>query len=275
MSQLDQLPPDQRAVLSLVLDRGKSYGEVADMLAIPEGAVRDRAHAALDALAADPADPGRSRSEASAPAEAARAADSPETARSGQSASASPSSRAESTRAALSPPSSRTGGALLLGAIVAAIVVAVVLISSGGGKGSGHTSSAASTSASTSTSTAPSGTAKPTFDKTLTLASTDPAVKAAGIAYVLSQGGRRAFYVAAQGLPASSSFFYAVWLYNSPTSSAPLGRAPTVDANGRMQGGGPLPTNAGSFHKLIVTRETSSHPTQPGPAVLSAPFALH
>ena len=51
MTELDRLPPDQRAVLSLVLDRGKSYAEVAELLGIPENTVRDRAHAALDALA--------------------------------------------------------------------------------------------------------------------------------------------------------------------------------------------------------------------------------
>src|SRR6202035_4986766 len=61
MTELNRLPPDQRAVLSLVLDRGKSYGEVAEMLAIPESTVRDRAHAALDALANDPTRPGASR----------------------------------------------------------------------------------------------------------------------------------------------------------------------------------------------------------------------
>src|ERR1700722_13330555 len=51
MTDFDRLPPDQRAVLSLVLDRGKSYAEVAELLAISESTVRDRAHAALDALA--------------------------------------------------------------------------------------------------------------------------------------------------------------------------------------------------------------------------------
>ena len=35
MTELDRLPPDQRAVLSLVLDRGKSYAEVAELLGIP------------------------------------------------------------------------------------------------------------------------------------------------------------------------------------------------------------------------------------------------
>ncbi|HYM46512.1 MAG TPA: sigma factor-like helix-turn-helix DNA-binding protein, partial [Solirubrobacteraceae bacterium] len=51
MSRLDELPPDLRAALSLLVDRGKSYAQVADLLAIPESVVRDRAHAALDAVA--------------------------------------------------------------------------------------------------------------------------------------------------------------------------------------------------------------------------------
>ena len=50
MSSLEHLPPDQRAVLALVLQRGRSYDEIANLLAIDRAAVRDRALAALDAL---------------------------------------------------------------------------------------------------------------------------------------------------------------------------------------------------------------------------------
>jgi Sigma-70, region 4 len=52
MSRLDDLPPDQRATLSLLLRGGKSYAEVAALLDIPQRAVHDRAHAALAVLAA-------------------------------------------------------------------------------------------------------------------------------------------------------------------------------------------------------------------------------
>src|SRR5215467_11033705 len=52
MSRLDDLPPDQRATLSLLLRRGKTYAEVAGMLEISERAVHDRAHAGLAVLAA-------------------------------------------------------------------------------------------------------------------------------------------------------------------------------------------------------------------------------
>lgn len=51
MSRLDELPPDQRAALSLLLRQRKSYGEVALLLGIAEGAVHDRAQAALAVLA--------------------------------------------------------------------------------------------------------------------------------------------------------------------------------------------------------------------------------
>jgi hypothetical protein len=50
MSSLETLPPDQRAVLTLVLQRGRSYDDIANLLSIERAAVRDRALAALDAL---------------------------------------------------------------------------------------------------------------------------------------------------------------------------------------------------------------------------------
>ena len=51
MTPLDTLAPDQRAVLELVLRQGRSYGELSELLAIPERDVRARADAGLRALA--------------------------------------------------------------------------------------------------------------------------------------------------------------------------------------------------------------------------------
>ena len=50
MSSIDNLPPDQRAVLSLVLRQGKSYDDVAGLLRIDRERVRGRALAALTEL---------------------------------------------------------------------------------------------------------------------------------------------------------------------------------------------------------------------------------
>jgi Sigma-70, region 4 len=277
--ELDRLPPDQRAVLSLLLERGRTYSEVADMLAIPESAVRERAHAALDALAENPAGTGRSafageRESRTAAAGAAGTTEAGATRASrargtGRPSSDDPSDRPSRTRS--TPAGSRRSGLLLLGGIVVVIVVAVIVISSSGGKSGG---SPTTTTSKTTTSTASSAT-KPKLDKTITLTPGEPESKATGVAYVLSEGNKRAFYVAAQGLPPSSGFFYAVWLYNSQSNSTPLGKAPTVSSSGKMEGGGPLPSNAGDYKKLIITRETSSDPKEPGPIVMTGPFALH
>jgi hypothetical protein len=50
MASIDSLPPDQRAVLQMVLGRGRGYDDIARMLSIDRAGVRDRALAALDAL---------------------------------------------------------------------------------------------------------------------------------------------------------------------------------------------------------------------------------
>ena len=53
MASIDTLPPDQRAVLDLVLQRGRSYDDIARLLQIDRAAVRARALAAFDELGPD------------------------------------------------------------------------------------------------------------------------------------------------------------------------------------------------------------------------------
>jgi hypothetical protein len=271
MPRLDELPPDLRATLSLLVDRGKSYAEVADMLAIPQSAVRDRAHAALDALAADPTQPSAPGTTASS-----RPADPP-----GRTSDHSPPpASAASARRPATLPSSRRGGALLLAAIVAVIVVAVILLS-GGGSSKGKTSSSpggaatSSTGSSTGT-TSTKASKKPTEDKRIVLTSPEQGSKAVGAAEVLSEGSKYAILILAKHLPPTTNgAFYAVWLANSSTSFEPVGEAPAVDASGSLRGGALLPSNAAEYDEILLTRETSKQPTQPGPIVLSGPFALH
>lgn len=47
---LDRIPPDQRAVLQMVLGRGKSFDEIGRLLSIDRAAVRERALRAFDTL---------------------------------------------------------------------------------------------------------------------------------------------------------------------------------------------------------------------------------
>jgi hypothetical protein len=50
MATFDQLSADQRAIIELVLQRGKSYDELSDLLGMPETRVRELARSALSEL---------------------------------------------------------------------------------------------------------------------------------------------------------------------------------------------------------------------------------
>src|ERR1700749_2782828 len=50
MPSLDNLPGDQRAVLEMVLVRGRSYDEIAKLLSLDRAKVRERAQIALDSI---------------------------------------------------------------------------------------------------------------------------------------------------------------------------------------------------------------------------------
>ena len=51
MATLDQLPPDRRAIIELVLQRGQSYEDLSGALDMPESRVREHAREALASLA--------------------------------------------------------------------------------------------------------------------------------------------------------------------------------------------------------------------------------
>ncbi len=321
MSRLDELPPDQRAALSLLLRQRKRYAEVAAMLAIPESAVRARAHAALAVLAPRHAreltaerrqeigdyllgqesvaerlatrtflaasEPGRAWALAisaeltqladgalpdvpagpAAPA-IAPAVSSAQAFAQGQAAEAGLAGRVAGTPSG-SLPSSRLGGALLLAAIVVVIAVAVILLTSGGG--SSHPKKTASTSTSTTKTTSTGGA---TVTERVALHSPDPKSRSIGALEVVSESGKLAFVIAAEHLAPSHGFYYAIWLYNNHTSALPLSKSPPVGTNQRLEGAASLPANAGEFKEVLLTRETSEHPTHPGLVVLRGPFSL-
>jgi hypothetical protein len=55
----DRLAPDQRAAVELVLRQGRSYGELSDLLGMPEETIRARARSGLAGLAPDLPAPAR------------------------------------------------------------------------------------------------------------------------------------------------------------------------------------------------------------------------
>jgi hypothetical protein len=333
MSRLEELPPDQRAALSLLLRQRKSYAQVATMLGIGEQAVHDRAHAAMAVLAprqargiepaqrheigdyllgqqASVAERLRTRTllSSSAPANEwaqtlareltaiggvelpevppaiAPPVTAPATAATvsvglpaGQPtairpppAQAEPYSLAEAAASAApwepssGQGSSRLGGAVLLAVILAAVIVVVVLLTSSGGS-----KKKASTTASTSSTT----TSGPKEQAHFALKAPGKS-HSVGSVQILSEGNKRAFYIQAEHIPATNHFFYAIWLYNSHTSALPLSKSPPVGKSHKLAGAAALPENAGSYKEILLTKETSQHPTHPGHVVLRGPFKL-
>ncbi|HEV3033285.1 MAG TPA: sigma-70 region 4 domain-containing protein [Solirubrobacteraceae bacterium] len=324
MSRMDELPPDQRAALSLLLRQHKSYAEVAALLGIAERAVHDRAHAALAVLAPRRAreltperreeigdyllgqQPGvaerlRTRAYLTS-SESARAwagelaaqlaplagaslpeipagpttgergpqrAGEPGPQRVGDlssSVAASSGAGAPAPTPARSQRSSRAGGAILLAVLAAAVIVAVVLLT-GGSSPKKSSSTATSQASSTVTKTGP------TIDAQISLKPSNSTSKSVGAAYVLSEGAKRALFIDARNLPPAKGFYYAIWLYNSSKSFVPVTKSSAVTKH-RLEGISPLPSNAGEFHEVLLTTETSSRPTHPGHVVLRGRFSL-
>jgi hypothetical protein len=337
MASLDSLPADQRAVLELVLQRGRTYDEIAQMLSIDRAGVRQRALSAFDAigpqtrvepirralitdyllgqlpagiseetrasLARSPAERAWARVLASelaplardplpeipapqpagapaGPSEADRAATAAAAAAAAmgpQGAAAHPAAAGEEPPGGAAPPpfrrSSRVGGAVLLalGAAVVVAVVLVVLLTGGGSKK--HTSSTAArttTPAATTTST----TAGRVIAQ-VNLLPPNGGSQAKGIAQIISVSNTMGVAIFATGVPANSHNAYAVWLYNSPSSSLLVGFVnPGVGSNGQLQTEGRLPANAANYKQLLVTLETQAHPKSPGQIVLSGALKI-
>lgn len=144
------------------------------------------------------------------------------------------------------------------------MVVAVVLLTGG----SSHTSTTAKTTTAAKTTTGP------TVDARLALKPVDPKSRSIGGIDVLSEGSKRAFYIEVEHLPPSRGFFYALWLYNSPHSFLPLSKSPPVGSNKRLAGGALLTAAAANYREILLTRETSTHPTHPGHVVMRGPFSV-
>ena len=343
MASLDSLPADQRAVLELVLKRGRTYDEIARMLSIDRAGVRERALSAFDALGpptrvpperralitdyllgqlpAKVAQDTRQRLAQSAgerawarvlaselepiavsplpeiptegarepqPAAAAVPAPEPVAATAAAAAEPSPAPAAEPAgasqpRGLAARPSSRRGGIILLslGALVVVAAVVVIALLSGGGSKKNSTTTASqpaatsstpttSSTPSTSTSTTAANGAKLVAQINLTAPTSAAATKPVGVALVLKQGKNTGIAIRAQNLPANGKHdAYAVWLYKSSKDSHILGFVnPAVGTNGVLQAEAALPTNAGHFSQLLVTKETQQSPKSPGTIVL-------
>lgn len=182
-----------------------------------------------------------------------------------------------------SHPSSRRGGAILLGAVgtLIAAVILVVALTGGAAKphrvtghgGSGTTAQTVPRNAATGTSFTPT----PQILAQLNLSSPTGASARLGVAQVIREAGVVGVVIDAQGIPANTAHdAYAVWLSNSAASHTFVGFVHNlVGRNGRLSAEGELPADAAAFHRLLITLETRQRPDAPGEVVLSGPFREH
>jgi hypothetical protein len=336
MDSLDTLPPDQRAVIDLVLRRGRSYDDIARLLAIDRAAVRARALAAFEAIGPDTGIAPESRAlitdyllgqlpDRVAEQTRERLAGSPydrawarvlaselgpvasqplpeipdggrasrDRASEAQTGAGDGHERAAARLPERGPrrpprlsdrPSSRLGGAIMLGvgALIVVAIVVVLIAVLGGGSSSKHTSTpaasgAAGTGAASTTPT--TGTTGSTAAKAQVVAQSNlnppSGGQAKGVGIVVKEGSAYGIVIEAAHVAPNAHNAYAAWLYNSPSDAYRLGFVnPAVGKSGTLQVGTALPATAGRYKQLLLTLETQSNPKFPGKIVLQGPFSL-
>jgi Anti-sigma-K factor rskA/Sigma-70, region 4 len=274
MATFDQLSDEQRAIVELVLQQGKTYDELADLLGMPEARVRERARDALVDLApisargveedwrgqlADYVLGQQAGPEATATrghlrrSEAARSwtrslLDSLEQLYPNGDLPAIPDS---GSRRATGEPSAPLGTAadpavhrrrlLAAAAAVAALLLVVVLLWPigvlTGDDGDDGATGAGSTGERSSSSIS---------------------AQRQGAALIVRQDGTDRIVVSAQGLePSTNTTAYQVWLYDSDSKRKSLGATPTDD-KGNMQVMGELPADYKDWKFIDVSTVTVS-----------------
>jgi hypothetical protein len=274
MATFDQLSAEQRAIVELVLQQGKSYEELAGMLGMPEPRVRELARDALVELAPVTADrveedwrgqladyvlgqqagpeatatKGHLRRSEPARSWTRSLVDSLEQLYPNGSMPAIPEGeRGRATRRAAPPPAQASDGdagaapvkrrrLLAAAGVFAALVLAAILVWPVGVLTGGDDGGDESQAAGTSGG-----------------AQEGASAQTRGQAIIAQQTGRPQIIVTATGLPPSTQrSAYQVWLYNSEQDRRSIG-AQVTDAQGNLQAGGPLPTGYQQYRFIDVT----------------------
>ncbi|HEV3002552.1 MAG TPA: anti-sigma factor [Solirubrobacteraceae bacterium] len=306
MARIDDLRPDQRAALQLLLQQGRSYDDIANLLRMDPDAVRERAHSALDALGPedmpdlsledqdDVADyllgqqsasqraATRDFLEGSAAGRAwARAVSSELRPLAGDNLPEIPAEAAEVEEAfgALGARtahrerverSSRVGGAILIAAAVIALFGLVALgISVLGDDDDDSSATGTTTQAQTQTQQR-----APRVVAQINLTPPEGTQgELAGVAQIAEQDGTRAIALIAEGFKkATKTRFYAIWIYSSPEKARRLGYPPQPDDKGQIATSFAYPKDAKEFERLVITQESEEQPSRPGKILLSGPL---
>jgi hypothetical protein len=292
---LDDLAPDQRAVVQLVLQRERSYAQIAGVLGISEDAVRARAHAGLAALAPGlelPADeiaqvadfllgqqngtPRQATRRLLTGSEGAR--EWAETVAAGLEDVAGgrlpslPAAKSEASQPPIEPDgpprrSSRVGGALLIGGLVV-VLVPLLLWLFVFREGDDDTPTAA----------APTPTSTPGQPREVGQIQLRGAggSQATAVMRLFTAQRQLAFTLEGENVPASrQGEAYAVWFVNPGGKSQRLGYAAPVTQDGKLGTTGPreedltkFPQWLATYRRVVVSRDRSQSATRPGPVVL-------
>ena len=196
-------------------------------------------------------------------------ADRPDRVERDESAAVSPSRTQprEAQPAGAKPSSSRLGGVLLLAAVGIAIAVVLIIVIGGGSDDKNDNGSSASRTQSTQTSSA-----QPQVLGQINLnAPTGSGSKALGALTLVRQGAETDLLFQGQGIPPNQAGdVYALWVTGPGARAARLGFMPRVGKSGKTRFPGALPSNIdlSKYDTLLMTRETTASPTQPGAVVL-------
>lgn len=308
MARIDDLPPDQRAALQLLLKQGRSYDEIAQLLRIEPRAVRERARSALDTLGPEDVEDleleeqdeiadyllgqqsasrragTREFLERSAPGRAwarvvagelrsgglATEENLPDIpAEAAEEAEAFDALQARTEHREKVQRSSKVGGVILLTAAAIVVFGALALAI---GLFDGDDGGGEDTAQTPTTQTTATNATPPVEAQINLLPPQGSESDAAGAAQVARQGDQRAVALLAQGLqPANENRFYAIWLYTSENQARRLGfpnPQPSRENNGRIETSFPLTGDVRQYRELVVTQESDEAPRRPGRIVL-------
>ena len=142
-----------------------------------------------------------------------------------------------------------------------------LVLSGGDDKKSNAKNAADTTSTTTSTQSQP----KVQAQVNLTPPQGAPARKALAIVQIVDVDGTEAVNAVSQGLKASDKAAFAIWVYSTPSHAKLIGGFNKKDNNGHLVYQGALPKgfDITGYSKILVTRETSGSPKQPGTVYLS------
>jgi Sigma-70, region 4 len=303
MPTVDSLPADQRAVLSLLLQQGRTYEQIAGTLRISEAAVRERAHGALAALGPagtdlsarrrgeigdwllrqGPADerqeteaylsrsePGRAWARGVVAALGPLGADSLPELPGDEGGAPAPAERAPAERVpAERAPATGTRDvprprvSRTGGAV---LLAGLALLLGGGAFLLFHGGGEDKATPAAATSTAGQADPKVVAQVNLKPPGGAPAPEALGVMQVIKQQQQEAVVVQAQKLPAlpRKTMGYGVWVSSSPSRRVFLGYANFDPSSHRLTGYELLNADVTTYGEVFVTRETGQGPKRPG-----------